>query len=112
MTPVVDRLSSILPKGGADAAVHRGARRRFRRWALDAEIELLSPEQGSGLAINASVGGLRVAVDKGVPVDHVCTLRVRTAPDHSTIEHAKVVWSKAQPDGYLLGLEFIAAPSI
>jgi len=111
LTPVADRLSSILPKGGADAAVHRGARRRFRRWALDAEIELLSPTRGSGLAINASVGGLRVAVDMGVPVDHVCTLRVRTAPDHSTIEHAKVVWSQARPDGYLLGLEFIAVPS-
>ena len=111
LTPVADRLSSILPKGGADAAVHRGARRRFRRWALDAEIELLSPTRGSGLAINASVGGLRVAVDMGVPVDHVCTLRVRTAPDHSTIEHAKVVWSQARPDGYLLGLEFIAPPS-
>jgi len=110
LIPVADRLSSILPKGGADAAVHRGARRRCRRWALDAEIDLLTPARGSGLAINASVGGLRVAVDTGVPVDHICTLRVRTAPDHETIEHAKVVWSKAQPDGYVLGLEFIAAP--
>ena len=112
MTPVADRLSSILPKGGADAAVHRGARRRFRRWALDADIELLTPSRGAGLAINASVGGLRVAVDMGVPVDHVCTLRVRTAPDHETIEHARVVWSKTQPDGYVMGLEFIATPSI
>lgn len=111
MTPVSERLSSILPKGGADIAVHRGARRQFRRWALDAEIELLEPRQGSGLAINASVGGLRVAVDMGVPVDHVCVLRVRTARDHETIEHAKVVWSRARPDGYLLGLEFITAPS-
>jgi hypothetical protein len=111
VTPVIERLSSILPKGGADAHVHHGARRRFRRWALDAEIELLEPARGAGLAINASVGGLRVAVDVGVPVDHVCTLRVRTAPDHTTIEHAKVVWSQARPDGYLLGLEFIAAPS-
>jgi hypothetical protein len=111
LIPVTDRLSSILPKGGADAAVHRGARRRFRRWALDAEVELLAPSRGSGLAINASVGGLRIAVDMGVPVDHVCTLRVRTAPNHETIEHAKVVWSRAQPDGYVLGLEFIAAPS-
>ena len=108
--PVSDRLSSILPKGGADVATHRGARRRSRRWALDAEVDLLGPVRGAGLAINASVGGLRVAVDMGVPVGHVCTLRVRTAPDHQTVEHAKVVWSKARPDGYLLGLEFIAAP--
>jgi hypothetical protein len=63
------------------------------------------------LAINASVGGIRIAVDMGVPVDHVCMLRVRTAPEHETIEHAKVVWSRSRPDGYLLGLEFIAAPS-
>ncbi len=101
----------MLPKGGADAAVHRGARRRFRRWALDAEIELLSPTRGSGLAINASVGGLRVAVDTGVPVGDLCTLRVRTAPGHSTIEHARVVWSQARPDGYLLGFEFVPAPT-
>ncbi|MBT8452440.1 MAG: PilZ domain-containing protein [Deltaproteobacteria bacterium] len=111
MRPVPERLSSILPKGGVDIAVHRGARRRFRRWPLDAEIELLTPTRGAGLAINASVGGLRVAVDMGVPLDHVCTLRVRTAPDHATVEHARVVWSQARPDGYLLGLEFITAPS-
>ena len=107
---MTERLSSILPKGGADAAVHRGARRRFRRWALDAEVELLAPSRGAGLAINASVGGLRIAVDTGVPIDHICTLRVRTAVDHATVEHARVVWSKAQPDGYILGLEFITAP--
>ena len=112
LSPVADRLSSMLPKGGADAAVHRGARRRSRRWALDAEVDLLGPVRGAGLAINASVGGLRVAVDMGVPVGQVCTLRVRTAPDHQTVEHAKVVWSKVRPDGYLLGLEFIASPAV
>jgi hypothetical protein len=47
----------------------------------------------------------------GVPVDHFCTLRVRTAPNHETIEHARVVWSQVRPDGYVLGLEFIQAPS-
>jgi hypothetical protein len=77
---------------------------------LDAEIDLLGPVRGVGLAINASVGGLRVAVDMGVPVGEVCTLRVRTAPDHQTVEHARVVWAKAKPDGFLLGLEFIGAP--
>jgi hypothetical protein len=71
---------------------------------------LLGPVRGAGLALNASVGGLRVAVDMGVPVGHVCKLRVRTAPDHQTVEHAKVIWSQARPDGYVLGLEFIGAP--
>jgi hypothetical protein len=107
---VSDRLASILPTGGADVAIHRGARRRSRRWSLDAEIDLLSPVRGTGLAINASVGGLRVAVDMGVPVGEICTLRVRTAPNHQTVEHAKVVWAKARPDGYLLGLKFVSAP--
>ncbi len=102
-----NRLSTILPKGNADAALHKGARRRSRRWSLDAEIELVSPGSGTGLAINASVGGLRIALDRGVPVDEVCTLRVRTAPDHETVEHARVVWSKARPDGYVLGLAFV-----
>ena len=110
LEPVAERLASILPTGGADVAIHRGARRRSRRWALDAEIDLLGPVRGAGLAINASVGGLRVAVDMGVPVGEVCTLRVRTAPDHQTVEHARVVWAKAKPDGFLLGLEFIGAP--
>jgi hypothetical protein len=110
VTAVADRLSSILPKGGADVALHRGARRRSRRWALDAEIDLLGPVRGAGLALNASVGGLRIAVDMDVPVGQVCTLRVRTAPDHQTVEHAKVVWAKARPDGYVLGLQFVSAP--
>jgi hypothetical protein len=109
--PVADRLSSILPRGGMDVAVHRGARRRSRRWAVDAEVDMLQPVRGAGLTINASIGGLRVAVDMAVPVGHVCTLRVRTAPNHQTIEHARVVWSQARPDGYLLGLEFIT-PSV
>jgi len=108
----VDRLSTILPKGGADVALHRGARRRARRWSLDAEVELVSPGHGSGLAINASVGGLRVALDRGVPHGERCTLVVRTAPGHETVEHARVVWSKSQPDGYILGLAFIEAPTL
>ncbi|MEM9730340.1 MAG: PilZ domain-containing protein [Myxococcota bacterium] len=107
LAPVTERLSSILPKGNADAALHRGARRHARRWSLDAEVELVSPGRGSGMAINASVGGLRIALDRGVPLDEVCTLRVRTAPDRETIEHARVVWSKAQPDGFVLGLAFV-----
>ena len=111
LSSMSERLSSILPKGNADVALHRGARRHSRRWALDADVELVSPGRGSGMTLNASVGGLRVALDRGVPLDEICTLRIRTAPEHETIEHARVVWAKAQPDGYVLGLAFVEASS-
>lgn len=107
---MLNRLSTILPTGAADGAVHKGARRRYRRWSFDADVELLSPVRGSGMAINASVGGLRVALDTEVPLNQVCTLRVRTTSDQETIEHARVVWSQSQPDGYLLGLAFVESP--
>ena len=108
---MTERLSTILPRGGVDAAVHRGARRRYRRWTFDAEVELLSPQSGTGMTINASVGGLRVALDTSIPVNEVCTLRVRTGPNHETVEHARVVWSQARPDGYVMGLMFVESPA-
>ena len=70
---------------------------------------MVGPVHAAGLAFNASVGGLRVAVEIGIPIGSVCTLRVRTAPDQVTLEHARVVWSKVQPDGTVMGLQFISA---
>ena len=103
----MDRLATILPSGGVDGAVHKGARRHARRWPLDAEVELLEPLCGTGMAINVSVGGMRVAVDADVPLSQTCTLRVKTAPGYESTEHARVVWRSAKPDGYVLGLEFV-----
>ena len=105
----MERLASILPSGGIDGAVHKGARRHARRWPLDAEIELVEPVHAAGLVINASVGGMRVAVDADVPLCQTCTLIVKTAPGYESTETARVVWSAARPDGYLLGLEFVGS---
>lgn len=101
------RLGSVLPPGGSDAAVHRGARRRSERFPIDADIELLEPVPGTGVAINASTGGMRLALDVAVPLHHECTFRVLRAPSGESVEQARVVWRKAQPDGYLLGVAFI-----
>ena len=102
----MDRISSVVPVGGDDLAVHRGARRTSRRFPLHADIEVLEPRLATGVSINVSAGGLRVAIDEPVAVGEFCVLRVRTAADRETIEHARVVWTRELPDGFLVGLEF------
>lgn len=102
----MDRISSVVPVGGDDREVHRGARRASRRYPLHADIEVLEPCLAAGVSLNVSAGGLRVAIDQRVAVGDVCVLRVRTAADRETIEYARVVWTREQPDGFLVGLEF------
>lgn len=103
----MERIASMMPVGDRDDATHRGARRAARRWALHADIELIDPIQARGIALNASVGGMRVAVDRPVPEGTLCVLRVNTSPGRGSVEHARVVWARQQPDGWLLGLEFV-----
>jgi hypothetical protein len=83
----------------------RSGRRSANRFAVNADAEFLEPVRAHGVVINASEGGLRVAVDNELPIDVVCVVEI-TTPTGKTVEMAKVVWSRAHPDGYLVGLEF------
>jgi hypothetical protein len=103
----MDRLSSMLPIGPADTDLHRGARRTAQRFALNAEVEVVSPAQATGIAINASAGGMRVALDRPIAVGEPCLVCVTTAPGRVSVEHAVVVWVREAPDGWLLGLRFV-----
>ncbi len=67
----------------------------------------MEPEAISGVVINASAGGLRVAVDQCVDVGSLCFARIKTAREHESLEHAEVVWARELPDGWLLGLRFV-----
>ena len=102
----MDRISSVVPVGGNDLDVHRGARRASRRFPLHADIEMLEPRSATGVSLNVSAGGLRVAIDRPVEIGEICVIRVRTAADRETIEHARVVWTREQPYGFLVGLQF------
>jgi hypothetical protein len=81
-------------------------RRNARRYPLNADIEILDPFNAHGVVINASEGGLRVAVDVELPLDAVCVVEVELE-DGKTVELARVAWVKAHPDGYLVGLSFV-----
>ena len=81
-------------------------RRASRRMPFSAEIEVLGPNKGSGVAINRSEGGLRVAVDCDLMPGDICLLRV-DHPHHPKFERARVAWSRTLADGCIAGLELL-----
>jgi hypothetical protein len=81
-------------------------RRSAGRYPLNADIEILDPFNAHGVVINASQGGLRVAVDVELPLDAVCVVEVQLE-EGKTVELARVAWVKVHPDGYLVGLSFV-----
>lgn len=93
-----------MPKGlSADDSA---GRRAARRYPLNADVEVLEPFNAHGVVINASQGGLRVALDRELPLDAVCVIEVQLE-EGKTVELARVAWVRAHPDGYLIGLSFV-----
>jgi len=82
-------------------------RRSAERFPLNADVEVLEPISANGVVINASANGLRIAIDKQLQKGTVCVLAVRVE-DQQTIEVGTVVWSRKFPDGYLIGISFVA----
>ena len=86
----------------------RRDRRRSRRWPLHAEIEVLEPVRGRGVAINGSRGGMRIAVDCRLSEDDVCVIRTRYGEGVTRTGRVRVVWSKPVRDGWIVGLALLA----
>lgn len=80
-------------------------RRAERRYPANADVEIGEPFNAHGLVINASDGGLRVAVDKALPVGAVCVVDITTDAGVS-VEIVKVAWIEEHTDGYLVGLSY------
>jgi hypothetical protein len=90
-----------------DASVADNAgRRAAERYPMNADVEILEPFNAHGVVINASEGGLRVAVNVALPLDAVCVVEVQL-DEGKTVELARVAWVKEHPDGYLVGLSFV-----
>lgn len=100
-------LAEKLPVGPGDLDTRFGHRRAARRYPLHADVQVVEPRSVAGVTLNASAGGMRVALQNGLTVGELCTIRVSTAPGRETLEHMRVVWSRELPDGWLLGLAFV-----
>jgi hypothetical protein len=92
-------------KLGVSAAQGSG-RRATDRYPLNADVEILEPFNAHGVVINASEGGLRVAVNVELPLDAICVVEVQL-DEGKTVELARVAWVRAHPDGFLVGLHFV-----
>lgn len=88
---------------GAFFRQRRGSRRR----ELNAEIEVIQPAPGTGVTINESDGGLRIAVDCALRIGELCTLRLSVPGGNSRLETGRVVWSRELRDGWIAGVERI-----
>lgn len=101
----MERIARTLPPGHPDDA--HAARRQSRRWPLHATVLVEAPTPGEGVTLNASAGGLRIAVDCPLSIGDSVTLTVET-DRHSYRETAQVIWARVWPDGVLAGLRFVA----
>lgn len=81
-------------------------RRADERYPLNADVEVLEPWNAHGVVINASDGGLRIAVNRELPVGVTCVIEI-AVDEGKTVEIVRVAWSRALPDGYLAGLSFL-----
>lgn len=106
----MEPLATLLPTGPGDIDVHRGARRASRRYPLLADVVVLEPRPAEGLVINASAGGMRIALDAPFEEGEVLLMRVVPAENRESVERARVVWTRALPDGFLVGLAFLTPP--
>jgi len=103
----MERIGALLPVGRDDSFRHRVARRRHQRYTLNAEVEFLTPAPAAGLVLNASSGGMRVAIDRRVEVNELCAVKVVFTEERSSLEHCRVVWCRELPDGWVVGLQFV-----
>ena len=106
----MQRLAELLPTGPADDWTHRGARRRDTRYPVHASVRVLDVGI-AGVVLNASAGGLRVALDGMVREGDALALELdfpsRGAEAKTGCERAEVVWARTLPDGCLAGLRFV-----
>ncbi len=100
------RLLSNPPISSIRQVFYDRHRRQARRLPSHAPVEVLEPAGGVGVTINASEGGLRVAVGCLLRPGDLCLFIVDDSTRPS-IERARVIWSQDVRDGCIAGLQLL-----
>ncbi len=85
----------------------RQQRRAERRRTVNASVSVLAPYVGSGVTINASRQGLRMAVDCVLATGDACMLRIDRDDQPPQLIRGRVVWTQQVGDGCIAGLELL-----
>ena len=105
------QLTAPASSSGQDITLRQ--RRGSRRHALNAEVAVVEPRPGTGVAINRSETGLRVAVDCELRPGEMCFVRIAYQSDESAVVarfvQAKVRWARHAGGGWICGLELVDA---
>ena len=86
------------------------ARRKFIRHPAEIPIDISYSSNQTSLTRethNISCGGLSFKTDQPVPLYQIIMLSIRITKPYFE-EPAQVVWCKENPDGYEIGVEFMA----
>jgi Tfp pilus assembly protein PilZ len=100
--------STGVPRSGGTHAMRRGGARR--------EVtERVVLKNGAGCyeawALNVSRGGVRLIVEDPVHVGDEFDVTIGAVESSPLVRHARVVWIQEEPDGAVVGLEFIGTPA-
>lgn len=79
-------------------------RRTARRIPSTVAVEILAPRKGSGVLLNASTGGARVAVDCELVRGELCHVRLVGRSGIALVDSLRVVWAREVADGWIAGL--------
>ncbi|MEZ4443932.1 MAG: PilZ domain-containing protein [Polyangiaceae bacterium] len=96
------RISDIIPKVVDDEV----GKRASGRVPFDADIRFLHPGDVTGVAVDASEGGLRVVTASRLEPGTRCIAVVQLADGEETHERMEVVWSHRSAEGWVAGLAF------
>lgn len=92
--------------GGVDA---HGMRRGGPRRELTERVHLLGTnlKTREGWALNVSRGGVRVILEERVELGEEYEVTIGIEEASSLNRQARVVWLQEEPDGFIVGMEFL-----
>ena len=102
-------VSTFPPPASSKRRCYAAARGLSRRWPLNAQVKFFGQHKATGVTLNASDGGLRVAVDRQLTTGDVCTMQIMYDVDRPEVRRGEVVWTHELRDGCIAGFKFVDA---